>query len=79
MTIRVKVYAPAFVDHNRIDEDNYILLKDGASVHSLFNSLKVPLLYRPFMVCSVNYDQAGPSTRLKDGDTVSFIVPITGG
>ena len=79
MTIRVKVYAPGFVNHNSIDPDGFIELTEGDSVGSLYKKLKLPVPLRLIIACSVNYSQAKINTRLKDGDIVTFLFPITGG
>jgi len=41
--------------------------------------LKIPLPLRFSFFCSVNYERAGWNTELKDGDTVAFLFPISGG
>lgn len=79
MSIRVKVYAPGFISHQHLDEDGYATLPDGATLKSLYRFLKIPLLLRPVLLCSINSEQAQPRTPLKNGDTVSFFFPISGG
>jgi len=79
MTIRVKVYAPGFVNHESIGPDGFIHLQEGDSVRNLYHKLKLPLPLRLVMACSVNYEQARWGTVLKDGDVVSFLFPISGG
>ncbi len=79
MQIKVKVYAPGFVNHENIDERGYILLEEGASLNDLYNKIKLPLPLRLNFFCSVNYDHARWNTKLKEGDVVSFLFPLTGG
>lgn len=79
MSIRVKVYAPAFIQHKKLDADGFATLPDNASLKDLYHHLRVPFLLRPVLVCSVNSEQASQSTPLKDGDTISFFFPISGG
>ena len=77
--MRVKVYAPALIDHSRLDKDGYLEIEDGASLRKVFDKLKVPVLLRPVLYYTVNYDRVKMSVRLKDGDVVSIIAPISGG
>jgi len=77
--IKVKVYAPAFINHDPIDEDGMVTLNDGATLNDLYKLLKLPLPLRLSFFCSVNYEPAGWRTLLKDGDTVNFLFPISGG
>jgi molybdopterin converting factor small subunit len=79
MGIRVKVYAPGFINHDSIDPNGYVDLEEGDSIGQLYQKLKLPLALRFIMICSVNYGQARLSTRLKDGDIVTFLFPISGG
>jgi molybdopterin converting factor small subunit len=77
--IKIKVFAPAIIDHSKLDANSFLLLEDGTTLRRLFKLLKVPLLLQPILFCTVNYDRVKMSTVLKDGDTVSFIAPISGG
>jgi molybdopterin converting factor small subunit len=78
-TIKVKVYAPAFINHDPIDADGMVTLPEGASLQDLYSLLKLPLPLRLAFFCSVNHEQARWNMTLKDGDTVSFLFPISGG
>jgi molybdopterin converting factor small subunit len=77
--LKVKVYAPSFCDLSAVDEEGYMSLKEGSTVNALYKKLKVPLALRPFMICSVNYEPAEWTQKLKDGDTVSMLTPVSGG
>lgn len=79
MNIRVKVYAPGFVDHEPIDASGYVELLEGDSVGILFQKLRVPLPIRYLLPCTVNYQLAPMSTILRDGDIVTVLFPISGG
>jgi molybdopterin converting factor small subunit len=79
MTIRVKVYAPGFIDHRLIDSRGFIDLEDGDSIGCLYKKLKLPLALRFSFFCNVNYERAQMSTKLKEGDVVTFLFPISGG
>jgi molybdopterin converting factor small subunit len=54
-------------------------MSENDSIGVLYQQLKVPLPLRPFVTCSVNYEQAKLNTKLKDGDVVTFLFPISGG
>lgn len=77
--IRIRIYAPAFVDRSAIDINGFMDLDDGATLRHVYKKLRVPLLLRPVLYCTVNYDPAKMSTVLQDGDIVSFLAPISGG
>ena len=77
--MKVKVYAPSFCDLDALDEKGYITLKEGTTVYGLYKKLKVPLPLRPFVYCSVNYEHAKLTKKLKDGDTVSMATLLSGG
>lgn len=79
MPIKIKVYAPGFINHDLLDQNGCIDLEAGDSVRALYRKLKVPLLLWPVLVCSINYEQAKISAKLKDGDVVTFLFPIAGG
>ncbi len=79
MSIRVKVYAPAFIQHQNLDEEGFATLPDNASLKDLYHHLHISFLLKPVLVCRINSEQAKQSTVLKDGDTVSFFFPISGG
>ncbi len=78
-TLRVKVYIPAFIDHEQLDADNMVTLKAGARMADLYRKLKVPLPLRLSFLYVVNYEQVRWNSTLQDGDTVTFLFPIHGG
>jgi molybdopterin converting factor small subunit len=78
-SIKVKVFVPAFVNHELVDPDGMIDLREGAKMADLYNELKLPLPLRLSFLYCVNYEQAKWNTPLKDGDTITFLFPITGG
>lgn len=77
--ISIKVYAPAIIDHSLLDKNGYLELEDGVSLTKVFDILKVPVMLRPVLLYTVNYDRVKMSTRLKDGDIISIFSPISGG
>lgn len=77
--IKVKVYAPAFINHEPISADGTVTLADRATLNDLYSRLKIPITLRLVCFCSVNYEAARWNTKLEDGDTVTFLFPISGG
>ena len=78
-TIKITVYAPGFIDHSHINSDGSVLLKKGATLNDLYKLLKLPVPLRLSFFCSANYEKARWGTLLKDGDIVSFLMPLSGG
>jgi molybdopterin converting factor small subunit len=78
-SMRIKIYAPAWIDHTRLDRDGTLQVEEGATLTKVCEILKIPRLLRLDIFCSVNYDQVKMDTLLKDGDIVTFIAPISGG
>lgn len=79
MTIKVKVYAPGFINHDPVDQNGFVEMAEDDSVHSLYRQLRVPLWLRPLLTSYVNYEPAKSNKKLKEGDVVSFLFPISGG
>lgn len=77
--MRIKVYAPLFGDTEQLDENGYLEMPEGALLKDLYKNLKIPRLLRNSLVCQVNYDRCSSSAKLKDGDIVSFVGPLSGG
>ncbi|MBI9044005.1 MAG: MoaD/ThiS family protein [Anaerolineaceae bacterium] len=77
--MKIKVYAPNFCDHSSLDNSNYMELPDQATVKDIYQRLKIPLIFCPIVVCAVNQKTTKISGKLKDGDVISFILPIAGG
>lgn len=77
--IRVKVLAPALISHDRFDKDGYVHLSDGDTLGSLLKLLKAPLPLRFSHFLRVNYERVPLSTKLHDGDVVTFLFPLSGG
>ncbi len=77
--MKVKVNAPAFCSFKHIDENGYMTLPDGATLNDVYKKLRVPLLMRKILFSAVNYERVKLSTKLKDGDVVSFLTLISGG
>ncbi len=77
--MKVKVYAPPFVNGDAIDEMGNLEVPEGATLRYVYKKLQVPLLLRPVLLCSVNYEKARMDRVLQEGDVISFFFPISGG
>jgi molybdopterin converting factor small subunit len=77
--MRIRVYAPRFADHARIDEDGFVQMPDGATLDDLLKNLRIPFRPGAAIFCTVNYRRVPRSTMLKDGDTVGFLALVSGG
>ncbi len=75
--IRVRLVAPFALDG--VDPAGWIDLPDGARVNDLLRCAREFPLYARFLPITVNGEQVKRSHRLKDGDTVVWIMPISGG
>jgi len=77
--MRIRVYAPPFADHTRIDDDGYVEVPDGKTLDFLLRHLRIPFRRGAVLFLMVNYERAKLSRTLADGDTVSFISLLAGG
>jgi len=73
------VFVPAFINHENVDCDGFVTINDSAKMTDLYRQLKLPFPLRLSILFFVNYEQAKWNTRLKDGDTITFLFPVTGG
>ena len=77
--MHIKVYAPAIIDHSHLDKNGFLEVEEDATLNNVFGLLKIPLILRPVLLYTVNYDRVKLSTRLKEGDVISIVAPISGG
>ncbi|WP_373481945.1 MoaD/ThiS family protein [Acetobacterium sp.] len=56
-----------------------MLLPPAARLFTVYRRLKISLVLQPLVICYVNYQRVKLNTQLKDGDVISFILPLTGG
>jgi len=77
--MKVQVYPPPFAKLKDLDEDGMLTLETGANLYAVYRRLGIPLALQPLIICNVNYERVKMKTRLKDGDIISFILPLTGG
>jgi molybdopterin converting factor small subunit len=75
----IKVYPGSMVTCKGLDEDGNIEVKEAVTVRELLSLIKVPVLLRPLILISVNGMNADRSYELKQGDAVSFMMPMAGG
>lgn len=78
--MKVKVYAPDILcDASALDEDNFMELPENATLNDVYKKLKIRLIFRKLLFCTVNYKREKLSKKLNDQDVISFISPIAGG
>ncbi len=77
--MKVKVYAPLFGNSSVLDDHGYLELPEGATLGDLYKILKIPLLLRNSLLCTVNYERHKSGRILVAGDIISFIGPLSGG
>ena len=77
--MRIEVNRLPFGHVSQIDEDGYMTLKEGARVKDVYRKLRLPVLFRKYLICTVNYKSVPIDTKLNDGDIVTFIMPVFGG
>jgi molybdopterin converting factor small subunit len=77
--MRIRVYAPPFADHTRIDDDGFVEVPEGKSLDFLLKYLRIPFRHGAVLFLMVNYERAKLSRKLVDGDTVSFLSLLAGG
>jgi len=56
-----------------------MVLPPGARLFTVYRRLKIPLVLQPLVICNVNYQRMKLNTQLKDGDVISFMLPLAGG
>lgn len=77
--LKIKVYAPPFLHGDDIDENGWLEVTEGTTLKDLYKVLKVPVILRPVIICSVNYAKPEKNQLLKAGDIVSIYYPVAGG
>jgi molybdopterin converting factor small subunit/DNA repair ATPase RecN len=77
--MQVKVYPLPFLNDDALDEMGNLEVPTGATLRDVYKKLQVPLLLRPVLLCSVNYEKSSLDRVLQEGDVISFFFPITGG
>jgi len=81
MRVKVKLYASFREIVGAKEED--LELEDGTTVQMLLERyiIRFPQIgrFREHVILSVNKEYGPPAKKLKDGDEVSFLPPVSGG
>jgi len=77
--MKVHIYPPPFANLSELDENGGLDLEPGARLYTVYRRLKIPLVLQPLIICNVNYERVKLNTQLKEGDVISFILPLAGG
>ena len=77
--IRVKVFPPYGCDRSALDERSWMELEEGSTVGDVLKIIRLNPLKAKLLLLSVNGERAALSQKLKDGDVIGFIAPVSGG
>ncbi len=77
--MRIRVYSGLFVPSDQLDEDGYLHVEQTITLKQCLQILRCPLWIKLGKLYRVNYQKVPLHTHLKEGDVISFIVPIAGG
>ena len=77
--IRVKVFPPYGCDRSALDERSWMEVEEGSAVGDVLKIIRLSPLKAKLLLMSVNGERASLSQKLKDGDVIGFIAPVSGG
>ena len=77
--IRVKVFPPYGCDRSALDERSWMEMEEGSTVGDVLRIIRLSPLKAKLLLLSVNGERAFLSQKLKDGDVIGFIAPVSGG
>ncbi len=77
--MKITVYPPPMFNSKKISRDNIMIVKEGATLRTVYRMLKIPTIISPFLFCFVNHEKVSLDTKLKEGDMVSFWSIAAGG
>ena len=77
--IRVKVFPPYGCDRSALDERSWMEVEEGSTVGDVLKIIRLSPLKAKLLLLSVNGERAGLSQKLKVGDVIGFIAPVSGG
>ena len=77
--IRVKEFPPYGCDRSALDERSWMELEEGSTVGDVLKIIRLSPLKAKLLLMSVNGERASLSQKLKDGDVIGFIAPVSGG
>lgn len=77
--MKIKVYAPSNSNHEALDDNGFLELPEGSTLKDALKKIGVNALSARILLCRVNYEKSSLNRKLKDGDTVTFFTPLSGG
>ena len=77
--IRVKVFPPYGCARSALDERSWMEVEEGSTVGDVLKIIRLSPLKAKLLLMSVNGERASLSQKLKDGDVIGFIAPVSGG
>lgn len=77
--IRIRVYAGPFGKRELLDEDGFMEMEEGSTVRDLLKAMGIPQVVYRMGFYSLNHSSAPLDKTLSEGDTLSFIAPLSGG
>lgn len=77
--IRVKVFPPYGCDRSALDERSWVEIPEDSTVRDVLKIIRLNPLKAKLLLVSVNGERAHLSQKLKDGDVIGFITPVSGG
>ncbi len=77
--IRVKVFPPYGCDRSALDERSWVEIPEDSTVRDVLKIIRLNPLKAKLLLVSVNGERAHLSQKLKDGDVIGFIAPVSGG
>ena len=77
--MKIIVYTPIMFRSPKVNNMDEMIVKEGSTLRSVLRELKIPLLASKALFCVVNHEKVPLSYRLKEGDVISFLTPISGG
>ncbi len=77
--IRIRIFPGPFGKKDLLDEDGTLVLPDESTVGDLLKAIGIPKIVYNMGFYSLNYKKEPLNKKLSDGDTLSFIAPLSGG
>lgn len=77
--MKIKVYAPSNSNHEVLDDNGFLELPKGSTLKDVLKKIGISTLSARILLCRVNYEKSSLNKELKDGDTITFFTPLSGG
>ena len=77
--ILVKVFPPYGCDRSALNERSWMEMEEDGTVGDVLKIIRLSPLKAKLLLVSVNGERAPLSQKLKDGDVIGFIAPVSGG